>query len=297
VGGYGVGFTVSTNRIPKAGETILGSAFSAGPGGKGSNQAIGAARLGADTSLLTAIGRDRFGQDGLALWQAENVSASSIMVVDEAPTMAGFILVEPDGQNRIIVAPGALDRVTAADVDSFRDDLHHADVCLVSLEIAPLAAAASLRIAHEYGTKTILNPAPVIDLPEYVWTQLDYITPNETEAAALAGVDESAGEEALVEGLRKLTTATIILTLGERGALVDDGRSRILYPAPSIATVVDTTGAGDAFSAGFATAIAEGMSLPQATQFANAAGAFSVQTAEVVPSLARRAELNGFMNE
>lgn len=294
VGGYGVGLTVRTPRSPGIGETILGSGFSAGPGGKGSNQAVGAVRLGARVDLLTAVGQDRFGQDGISLWLSEGISADKVVTVEDKPTMAGFIMVEPTGDNRIIVAPGALARVSETHVMAFKDELERADVCLVSLEVSIEAAVTALHIAHAAGTTTILNPAPAVTLPASVWQSVDYVTPNESEAATLCGLDDSSSDDERIDSLRRLTGAIVVMTTGHRGAFVDDGATRSLYQAPTVDNIVDTTGAGDAFSAAFATAIAERQPLKEAVEFANAAGAISVQRHEVVPSLPRRNELEAF---
>jgi ribokinase len=181
--------------------------------------------------------------------------------------MTAFIMVEPDGQNRIIVAPGALEHVTASDAMRFAPENASADVCLVSLQIAVDAAVATIQIAYGAGTKTIPNPAPAVLLPQSIWSAVDYLTPNETEAAAITSLPSEASAPELLDGLRKPTRAVIVLTLGEQGAYLDEGDSRRLYPAPHVELVVDTTGAGDAFLAAFATAIAEGQDPADAVVF------------------------------
>ena len=198
--------------------------------------------------MFTAIGDDAYGEAGRELWKAEGVGADKVAVTTAA-TMCGFIMVEPSGENRIVLAQGALTDVTAADIGQFAEELAAADVCVVSLEIAIDVAVEALQRAHAAGTRTVLNPAPAAVLPEAVWTAVDFITPNRSEAAMLGGLTPDAGENDLVGGLRKLTDAVIVMTLGEAGALVDHGRSRMRYPGRSVEGVVDTTGAGDAFSA------------------------------------------------
>jgi ribokinase len=206
--------------------------------------------------------------------------------------MVGLIMVEPSGENRIVVAPGALAELTATHVEAFVPEMEAADVCLVSLEIALEAAVAALERAHSLDTRTVLNPAPAAELPESVWANLDYITPNRLEAAHLLGAHEGASDDTLVDGLRQITDAVIVMTLGAHGALVDDGRSRHLYAGEEVRNVVDTTGAGDAFSAAFAVGLSEGMELADCVQLANRAGAHAVQHREVIPSLPRRRELH-----
>jgi ribokinase len=266
VGSYGVGLTVELDRVPDAGETVVGRSFRRDHGGKGSNQAVGAARLGAEVDFLTAIGDDAFGHEAIALWDTEGVRAEAVLA-PPAATMTAPIFVEPSGQNRIVIVPGALERLTRAHVDAFAERIARADVCLVQLEIPLDTALYALEVARRAGVRTILNPAPAPTGP--IAPKVDYVTPNETEAAA-------------VQGAR----ATVVLTLGEEGAELDGVR----VPAFR-ASVVDTTGAGDAFNAAFAVALAEGQPDLDAVRWGCAAGAHMVEHAGVVPGLPTRAEL------
>lgn len=265
MGSYGVGLTVGLERMPGAGETVIGRSFRMDHGGKGSNQAIGAARLGADVDFLTAIGDDTFGHSARALWQTERVNADA--VVADAATMTAPILVEPGGENRIVVVPGALSCLTPGHVDSFSDRIAAADVCVVQLEIPVWTALYALEVARAAGVRTILNPAPAP--PEPIAPTCDYVTPNESEAESVAGA-----------------RATFVHTLGEQGAELN-GERIAAFPAD----VVDTTGAGDAFTAAFAVAIAEGVDEREAVRWGCAAGAHMVEHDGVVPGLPTRAEL------
>jgi ribokinase len=265
VGSYGVGLTVELDRVPNAGETIVGRTFRTDHGGKGSNQAIGAARLGAEVDFLTAVGDDAFGHAAIALWQEEGVRAEAILA--PAATMIAPILVEPSGENRIVVVPGALEHLTAAHVDSFSDRIAGADVCVVQLEIPVWTALYALEVATAAGVRAILNPAPAPAEP--IAPRCDYVTPNETEAAAVRDCD-----------------ATLVLTLGDEGAELRGER----IPAFS-ANVVDTTGAGDAFTAAFAVALAEGKDEHEAVRWGCAAGAHMVEHHGVVPGLPTRDQL------
>jgi ribokinase len=267
VGSYGVGLTVELDRMPAAGETVVGRAFRIDHGGKGSNQAVGAARLGAEVDFLTAIGDDAFGAAALDLWAAEHVRAEAVRT--SAATMTAPILVEPSGENRIVVVPGALEHLSAAHVDAFSDRIAAADVCVVQLEIPVWTALYALQVAAAAGVTTILNPAPAP--PEPVEVRCDYVTPNETEAPAVRGAE-----------------AALVLTLGDEGAALR-GERIPAFPAD----VVDTTGAGDAFTAAFAVAIAEGVDEREAVRWGCAAGAHMVEHAGVVPGLPTRAELEG----
>jgi len=265
VGSYGVGLTVGLVRMPEAGETVVGRSFRLDHGGKGSNQAIGAARLGAGVDFLTAIGDDPFGHDAIALWQQEGVEARPI--VTDAPTMTAPILVEPTGENRIVVVPGALERLGPEHVDAFSDRIAAADVCVVQLEIPVWTALYALEVAAAAGVRTILNPAPAPAEP--IAPRCDYVTPNETEASA---VSDAGG--------------TLVLTLGDEGA---DLRGERIPAFP--ASVVDTTGAGDAFTAAFAVALAEGCDDREAVRWGCAAGAHMVEHPGVIPGLPTREEL------
>jgi ribokinase len=265
VGSYGVGLTVELARMPEAGETVVGRSFRLDHGGKGSNQAIGAARLGAHVDFLTAIGDDPFGHDAIALWQQEGIEARPI--VTDAPTMTAPILVEPTGENRIVVVPGALERLVPEHVDAFSDRIAAADVCVVQLEIPVWTALYALEVAAAAGVRAILNPAPAPSEP--IAPRCTYMTPNETEAAAVRDAD-----------------ATLVLTLGDEGAELH-GERIPAFPA----SVVDTTGAGDAFTAAFAVALAEGRDEREAVRWGCAAGAHMVEHPGVVPGLPTRDEL------
>lgn len=290
VGSYGVGLTMRVPRLPEAGETLLGGAFDEGPGGKGSNQAIGAARLGAEVSLLTAVGDDAFGRNALELWRREGVRAERVIVSDIAPTMVGFIIVEPSGENRIVIASGALETLDAADVESFRDEIAEASVLVVSMEIPLPAVVAALRVARESGTTTLLNPAPAQPLPDEAWHLIDVLTPNQTEAPILLGQVGGSDEE-LAAAIRERTRGRVVLTRGSEGALlVDDEGSRVVPPR-AVTDVVDTTGAGDSFTAALAVALGEGASLDEAATFAAAAGAHTVTIPGVIPALPTRDQI------
>lgn len=292
VGSYGAGLTMRVPLAPEAGETVSGGTFDSGPGGKGSNQAVAAARLGAEVSLLTAVGDDDFGRAARELWRAEGVDAAKVLTGAGA-TMVGFILVEPSGENRIAIAPGALDELDAAAVETFRAEIAAADILVVSMEIPMDAVVAALCIARQEGTTTLLNPAPAKVLPDQAWALIDIVTPNQTEAPVLLGLDADHGrsEQELVAALRERFDGAVILTRGSHGALLADGDTITTVPPTIPARVVDTTGAGDAFTAALAVGIAEGSSLADAAAFAALAGAHTVSIPGVIPALPTRAQL------
>lgn len=294
VGSYGVGITVRVPRMMEAGETLRGSGFSSSPGGKGSNQAIGARRLGAEVELCSCVGPDDFGRAARALWDAEGVGHAHVRE-GSLPTMVGVILVEPGGENRIAIAPGALDELRPEDVAAFGDCIAEADICVVGLEIPLDPALEALRVARRVGTPTLLNPAPALPLPAEAWGLIDHLTPNRQEAAVLLGAEGSLEPEAAISALRARLPrgGSVVLTLGSRGALAlpaGHERPELIAPLP-VPRVVDTTGAGDAFTAALAVALAEGSSVVEAATFANRAGAHAVQHEDVVPALPYRRDL------
>ncbi len=266
VGSYGVGLTFGVERAPGRGETLVGSMFRTDHGGKGSNQAVGAARLGAEVVFLTAVGEDSFGDHAFELWAEEGVDASAVLRAP-LPTMTAAILVEASGDNRIVIVPGALSALTPAHVDAFRPAIADADVLLVQLEIPVETALHALEVGRAAGIRTILNPAPAPARP--IAPAADYLTPNESEAFAVEGAD-----------------GTLVVTLGEQGARLRGGQ----IPAFE-ATPVDTTGAGDAFCAAFAVGLAEGATDAEAVRWGCAAGAHMVEHAGVIPGLPSRMQL------
>lgn len=287
VGSYGVGLTMRVDRAPAAGETRTDGVFSSGHGGKGSNQAVAAAKLGAQVSLLTAVGPDQFGTGARELWRQHGIAAGRV-VEGRSATMVGVILVEADGENRIVIAPGALSELAPAHVDGFEAEIAAADLLVTGFEIPVDVAQRALVIARRHGVRTLLNPAPAPAEPigPDLWELVDVVTPNETEAAALTGAPGLGTPDACADAIRHRCQGVIVITLGGRGCLVDEpGRGRFHVPAVPAPGVVDTTGAGDAFTGALAVALARGDAVRTAVRYAAAAGAHSVGTAEVIPSL------------
>jgi ribokinase len=280
---------MQVGRFPQPGETVTGGELSTGHGGKGSNQAVGAARLGAEVSLLTAIGNDAAGEDAVAMWSVEGVHAGAVLRAPAA-TMTGFILLDAAGENSIAIAPGALDLLEGEHAEGFRGRIAAADIVLVSLEIPLVVAVRVLEIATEEGVPTILNPAPAPGpLPASVWPHVTYLTPNRSEARTLLGGEERMPSE-LARNLRALSGSTVIMTLGDEGAIVASSEGQVSIEAVP-ATVVDTTGAGDAFNAALAVALAAGASPTAAATWAARAGSHAVGYAGVLPGLPTRADL------
>ena len=293
VGGYGRGLTMRVAHAPRGGETVGGATFSASHGGKGSNQAVAAARAGARVALVTAVGDDDAAREARALWRAEGVDDCAI-VVPGVPTMTGFIVVDESGENRIVIADGALGAVTAAQLDPVASVLETSGTVVVSLEIAHEAAAEAVRLAAAAGARVVLNPAPATARARELLAEVDVLIPNQSELAVLAGLEEVDDLDRACDLVRERFTGVLIVTLGADGVLVDDGTVRRRIPAFP-AAVVDTTGAGDAFTGAFAAVWDEGRDVMDAARFAAAAAALAVGRAEVVPGLATRAETLSLM--
>lgn len=296
VGSYGVGETMRTSRFPGPGETLTEGVLSVGHGGKGSNQAVAARRLGADVSFVTALGEDAAAESAIDLWHTEGIDASQVVTVEGARTMTGMIIVDDDAENRIIIAPGALDHLTAADILSRKELIESADAVIVSLEIPIDAAAEALRIGHAAGVLTVLNPAPARPIPSDIFDHVDLLTPNYTEARTilvedLSGLaDDSVDELALA--LRTKTGSDVVLTNGGDGSIVATSRGVSVTPPHVADALVDTTGAGDSFTAALTVALIEGDDLETAAKRAAEVGAFVVAREEVIPSLPHRRELS-----
>ncbi len=296
VGSYATGLTMKVARIPSAGETLLGTGYRVDYGGKGSNQAVGCARLGAHVDFIAKIGKDAFGDMALHLYRDEGIDVEYIQQIAHAPTGVGFIVVEKSsGQNCIVLDPGANELLTAADVSAADTALHSASVVLAQLEIPAEAAEAAMASGRRTGAVTILNPAPVRPLPASLLSLIDILTPNETEARVLAGraSDHAIEPDMLGQELIRMGVKQVVMTLGEKGALLMTGATNKRIPAVQV-RAIDTTGAGDAFNAGLATALAHGASLEQAVQFAVMIGAMAVTKEGVIPSLPRCDEVSQF---
>ena len=285
------------DRQPRMGETILGRSFALGPGGKGSNQAVACARAGGDVAFVSRLGCDTFGDMAMATWAEAGVAPA--VERGEAATGAAYIFVDAaTGDNAIIIAPGAAGTIDAAFVDGHRPLVEGARVFVTQLEQPMEAAVRALSLARRAGVTTILNPAPAAALPDGMLATCDYVTPNESEAEALTGIAVAgladarrAGDALLAAGVRRAA----VLTLGARGALFHaEGRS-VHVPAFDAGTVVETTGAGDAFNGSFAAALAEGMDPVAATAFGCATAAIAVTRPGTAPSMPSRAEIDALL--
>jgi ribokinase len=277
VGSTMVDLVTRVPRLPQAGETLAGSSFSLGYGGKGGNQAVTAARLGAEVTLVTRIGGDVFGDGALANYRAAGFNVRYVLRDAQHVTGVATILVDDAAQNCIAIAPGANAALSADDVQAARSAIAAADVVVCQLEVPVAAAIAAFRIARAAGVTTIFNPAPASAVPDEVWQLTDVATPNETEAELLTGIRTGDDAQALsaARALLAKGARAAILTLGTRGSLVvtPGGSERIM---PVTVAAVDTTGAGDAYVGTLAVCLGAGLSLVDAARRANLVAALSV---------------------
>lgn len=285
-------------RLPVMGETLLGQGFAIGPGGKGSNQVIAAARAGGSAGIITRIGSDTFGEMARKAWAADGVDTSAVIEDAGAPTGAAFIFVSTEtGNNAIIVESGAAAHLSPADVRAAEGVIANAKVFMTQFEQPIETAVEGLNVARRRGAITILNPAPALPVDDGIYGLCDYVTPNETEAATLTGLPVENEDQALAaaKAFVRRGARNALITLGEKGALLHGGAGTHLVPAFKVARVVDTTGAGDAFNGGFAVALAEGQSPVDAVRFGCATAALSVQKPGTAPSMPTRAEIDALL--
>lgn len=287
-------------RLPGWGETLMGSSFALGPGGKGSNQAVACARAGARTKFFSKLGDDAFGKIARELWASDGIDASLVGTADTATGAATIMIDQARGENAIIVVPGACFTLTPAEVDAAAASIRSASVFLTQLELPLDTVERGMKIARDAGVPTILNPAPAPEqpLPDSLIALSDYFVPNETEAALLTGLPVENVEQAKAAAteLQRRGVRNVILTLGEKGALVQqaDGTSTVIA-AFNAGPVVETTGAGDAFCGGFAAALAEGKQLLSAVRFGCATAGISVTRPGTSTSMPKRKEIDELM--
>lgn len=282
------------DRLPAWGETLMGPSFKMGPGGKGSNQAVAAARAGGKVSFMSKLGRDPFGDMARQMYRDEGIDTQFLFTCDEATGAAAILIDQNRGENAIVVVPGACYGVNPQEVDSARSLIEESSIFVAQLELPLDTVMHGLKLAHSLGVPTILNPAPAMPLPEEIYPYVDYITPNETETAALTGiaVNDLADAERAADAFLARGVRNAIITLGAQGAFVKNASMKAHVPAVSAGAVVETTGAGDAFNGGFAVALAEGRELTDAVRFGCATAGISVTRPGTAPSMPRREEID-----
>ncbi|HJT16273.1 MAG TPA: ribokinase [Thermoanaerobaculia bacterium] len=291
MGSFVADLAFRTPQLPAWGQTIMGSAFQLGPGGKGSNQAVAAARLGAKVSFISKLGRDPFGDLARETYKKEKIDTQFLFDTEHATGAASIVVHEAKGENAIVVVPGACFKMTIADVDRAKPLIERAAIFMTQLELPLDVVEHGLALAHHAGVPTILNPAPAFELPRSIYPLCDYFTPNESEAGAANFEDaKRAADDFLARGVRN-----VVITLGAQGALVKNRQLMKHVPAFDAGPVVETTGAGDAFNGGFAVALSEGRNVVDAARYGCATAGISVTRLGTAPSMPSRAEVDALV--
>jgi ribokinase len=292
IGSSNTDMIIQLDRIPRPGETILGGEFSTAAGGKGANQAVGAARAGGKVTFVARVGRDMFGDQAVAGFERDVIVTDFVFRDPVAPSGVALIFVAKDGENSIAVAGGANSKLSPADVRKAKRAIAGASAVVMQLETPLETVQAAAELAAKAGVRVILNPAPARSLPDALLKLVSILTPNETEAELLTGIkvtnDATAAQAA--DKLLDKGVQAVILTLGARGAFVATKESKQLVPGFKV-KAVDTTAAGDVFNGALAVALSEGRSLLEAARFASAAAAISVTRLGAQPSAPKRQEI------
>ncbi|MFO7858327.1 MAG: ribokinase [Ectothiorhodospiraceae bacterium] len=298
LGSFMADLVCRAERMPAWGETLRGNSFAAGPGGKGSNQAIAAARQGACAHLITRVGRDPFADMARSIYQREGMDTTFVTEdPDNATGTASITVDDATGENAIIIVPGACDHITAADVDAASATIAASALFLSQLELPLDVCRRGMDLARRAGVPVLLNPAPGMELPEGLLDHVDLITPNESEASAITGcpVDSRADLETAASVLHRRGVRDVLITLGANGVFLSSGEQQTMIPAVSAGPVVETTGAGDAFNGGLAAALAEGRPLQEAARFGNAVAGLSVARTGAALAMPNRDEVDALL--
>jgi ribokinase len=300
VGSINMDLVARVPRLPRPGETVHGSEFMQAPGGKGANQAVAAALLGADVTLFGRVGDDVYGKQLVAALDRPGVRTGQVQTTSSCPSGLALISVEDSGQNAITVIGGANLRLTPDDVRAREAVIRDADALLVQLEVPLETVVAAVEIARQHGVMTILDPAPApaAQLPDQLYA-VDLISPNQSEAEALTGIAVVTIDDAAraAMALHRRGVRHVVIKLGERGAFASKIRGNAIHiPAPQV-NVVDTTAAGDAFTAALAVALVEDRSLGDATRFACAAGSLATTRPGAQGAMPTRAEVEALLHK
>lgn len=291
VGSLNMDLDVFVPRLPQTGETVLGGTFATIPGGKGANQAVAAARMGAAVTMIGRVGNDEYGQTLRQLAAQDGIDTSYIEVDPKEPSGVALITVDREGRNTIVVASGANLALTTDHLHKAERAFSAADVLVTQLESPLEVVSEAVNLAVKRGMHVILNPAPARSLPEELLAEVEFFIPNEGEAVHIAGTESL---EAAIPKLLGFGVCNLIITLGEHGVLLVTRDGRKQFPAHKV-EAIDTVAAGDAFVGAFATGIAEGMSVEEAIQLGNAAAAVSVTRRGAQTSLPARADVESFL--
>lgn len=299
-GSYVTDLTAKCARFPMAGETVKGSAFQTGPGGKGSNQAVAAHRAGADITMITKVGNDAFGKDVKQFYSDNSMSLDGVMTDPIHPSGAALIMVHTENlQNEIVVIPGACEHITDEDIASVKPILDAAEIVLTQLETNLDATINVLRSSKERGCLTVLNPAPAVPLPDEVLSMIDIITPNETEASLLTGIpiNDMDSVRKAARALRERRVGKVIITLGDKGSYALDEEGEFICPSVQLGRVVDTTGAGDAFNGGLVAGLSFGYDLRKAIRYATIVSGLAVTKFGTAPAMPDHEEIQKYFRK
>ncbi len=298
VGSFVVGLTVRVPRMPVLGEGLIGDLFDMGPGGKGTNQAIAASRLGANVHLVACVGDDTFADMALKVYKCEGITTEHIYRIPNVNTGVGMVTLLPSGDNSIVGHSGANMCMRPEHVDGVEDLIAQSDIVLTQFEVPLETVARAMELGRKHGKMTIWNPAPAKNVPGDLLGNVDLITPNETEVRILAGLppDDPTPTRKLARRLLDMGVKRVVVTCGHRGAMIVMANTYDEVPAPQVDSL-DSTGAGDAFNAALAVGLGEGMSLRQAVEQANYAGAYATTRLGVIDGLATKAQLEAFRRD
>ncbi len=291
VGSINADLQFMSPSIPRGGQTILGSGFEMGFGGKGANQAVAARLCGAQVAMIAAVGGDLLGSEAMANLRAQGVDTSAVGVAPDAATGTALILLEPSGENRIIVVKGANDRLSPADIDAAAEQIAAADMVLVQFEIPLQTVYHTVRLAKTHRVACMVNPAPALAADLTALACADYLILNETEAETMAGRGPGTDPQQCIDELLARGVRRVVLTIGAKGAVLASREQRVHLPGFPI-SAVDTTGAGDAFIGSLATFLTEGMTECEAVTRANLYAALSATRIGAQKSFAPRAEVD-----
>ena len=293
VGSAMVDLVTRVPRLPVGGETLVGSSFDIGFGGKGSNQAVMAARLGAKVSVIAKLGQDVFGEQLLENYCKQNIDTTHVSFAEGSSGVAPITVDEESGQNIVVIVPGANNHLSVQDVGAAESTIRAADILIGQLEIPMQTTLAAFEIAHRHGVTTLLNPAPAAELPDALWHATDILVPNEIEAAQLTNQNVANTEEAIkaARALQSCGPKQVVVTLGSQGAVVLDADNNAHYLEAHKVKAVDTTGAGDAFVGSLAYFLGLDYSLANAAERAGAVATLSVQKAGTQTSYPSAAEV------
>lgn len=302
VGSLVMDLIVSAQRFPNAGETVIGNGFSTAPGGKGANQAVQAARLGADVTMVGKVGNDDFGKKLISSAAESGVNTQYIFITDEAPTAVGNVQIQRNDagtENRIIVVPGANNALTLDDVSFLKESISDYDIVILQQEIPQQINCAVAGYAKAAGVPVMLNPAPSAKISQELISYITYISPNEHEAEDIIGIKAETDDSVkrAIKTLHGMGVPNVIITLGKKGCIFSDRSDLISSPSVDIAQVADTTAAGDSFIGTFCTAVSAGIDVRNALIFANCAAGITVSKIGAQTSLPTFDEVMNVMNK